>query len=202
MGALGITFDETMAGPFALGEREPSAGARKGETEGTRLEMHARVTIADLDAFVADPDHSGQLAGVIDFNPLGQNLRADTGVFNLFSPAETPDARRMVYELAFHHHGRPFYLAGHKIVFHDRPFDLWTDVTTLFTTLHAGCNASGAIIGSGVLTLAMVELVKLMSTMRVVGADDTTGKAQALVRFGRFFMGELWDRYGPGSKPD
>ena len=197
MSAHGITFDETMAGPFALGEQKPKAGATKGEAQGTRLAMHAMVAIADLKAFTADPEHASGLTGTIDFGPLGQGLSADTGGFNLFSPADTPDTRYMVYDLAFQHNGRPLYLAGRKIVHHDRPFDLWTDTTTLFTTLYAGSDTSGDIIGAGVLTLDMIELVRMLSTMRVTGTDDPTEKAQTLATFGQFFMGELWQRYGP-----
>ena len=169
MSTHGITFDETMTGPFAMGEQEPRAGARKGEAEDTRLVMHVKVAITDLEVFLADPEHTGQLTGIIHFGPLGQDINADTGVFNLFSPTDTPDARYMIYELAFQHQGRPLYLAGRKIVFHDQPFDLWTDTTTLFTTLHKGNGTSGKIIGSGVLTLNLVELVKMVSTMRVNG---------------------------------
>src|SRR5690606_1454300 len=84
---IGITFDETMAGAFTLGQTEPAAGAAAARRSGDLLAMHATVTIPDLDAFIADPKHLGQLKGSIDFTPFGSGIVATSGVFNLFSPS-------------------------------------------------------------------------------------------------------------------
>src|SRR5262245_40306528 len=126
----GITFKETMSGWFALGAGDPEAGADAGKAAGTKLAMHAEVTIADIDAFVADRAHPGTLAGTIDFAPLGGTLAATRGLFALFAPAEAPRTKLMVYEMATTRQGRPCYLAGRKIVRHDRGLDLWSDTTT------------------------------------------------------------------------
>lgn len=197
MAPHGIRFDETMAGPFGLGVTDTNEGADRGKAEGTNLAMHASVSIDDLDAFVADPKHLGGLTGTVDYTPFGTGLKAESGVFNLFSPTDHPDTRHMIYELAFEHDGRPLYLAGHKTVHNDRPLDMWNDTTTLFTTLHEGSDKTGPAIGAGVLSLGVMDLMKLVSTMRVTGTDDMIDKSAALAKFGRFFMGELWDRYGP-----
>ena len=197
MAAHGISFDETMAGPFSLGSTDTNDGADRGKSNGTRLAMHASVRIDDLDAFIADPDHLGSLTGKIDFDPLGTGIEAESGVFNLFSPADQANTRYMIYELGFQHEGKPHYLAGRKVVHNDRPIDIWTDTTTLFTTLHDGPDKAGTIIGAGVLSLGVVDLMKLVSTMRVTGTDDMIDKSAAMAKFGRFFLGELWDRYGP-----
>ncbi len=195
--AIGITFDETMAGAFALDCTEPEAGAEAGKKAGTSLAMHASVAIPDLDAFIADPRHLGGLKGSIDFAPLGEGLPAETGVFNLFSPAEEPGMKYMVYELAFQHGGEPRYLAGRKHVHDDPGFDLWSDTTTLFTRLHAGRDATAPVIGAGVLRLDMGDFMKLMSTIKVIGAKSAKQRAAAVTKFGSFFMGELWETYGP-----
>lgn len=195
--AIGITFDETMQGDFALNETEPEAGAEKGRAARTTLAMHATVTIADLDAFIADPKHQGGLKGAIDFAPLGMGLKAQSGVFNLFSPGRSSDLKYMVYELAFRHGGKPHYLAGKKHVRDDFGFDLWADTTTLFTTLHEGADAKAPVVGAGVLKLDMGDFMKLMSTIRVTGTRSAADKAAAVAKFGQFFMGELWDIYGP-----
>lgn len=197
MAAHGIRFDETMAGPFALGATDTNEGADRGKSDKTTLSMHASVAIDDVDAFVADPNHLGSLTGTIDFGPFGNGLKAESGVFNLFSPTDHPDTKHMIYELAFEHEGKSLYLAGHKVVHNDRPFDLWPDTTTLFTKLYEGQDKSGAIAGAGVLSLGLVDLMKLVSTIRVTGTDDLIDKSAAMAKFGRFFMGELWDRYGP-----
>ena len=195
--AIGITFDETMLGAFALGTSEPEDGAEAGELAGTALVMNATVTIADLDAFIADPKHEGRLKGSIDFAPLGTGLRADDGVFNLFSPSKSAGLKYMVYEMAFRHQGKARYPAGKKHVRDDPGFDLWSDTTTLFTTLHDGTDATAPVIGAGVLRLDMGDFLKLMSTIKVTGTRSTAQRGLAVAKFGRFFMGELWDIYGP-----
>ena len=189
----GITFKETMTGGFALGATEPADGAARGQRAGTQLALHGVVTIDDLDAFLADPQHGGRLAGTVDFQPLGSALAGTRGVFKLFSPAEQPDTRLMVYELGFAVGGRPRYLAGRKIVHDDAGFDLWPDTTTLYTTLHDGSDAAGPVIGAGILRLGVRELMDLLSTLRPTGGGDVG----TVARFGRMFFGELWGLYGP-----
>src|SRR5688572_25873108 len=115
MTRTGFTFSETMAGPFAMGETEPQRGA----TSDSRLTMHATIDIDDLDRFVADANHTGRLSGRVEFPPLGGEVRAETGVFNLFSPATAPGTKLMVYELAL----PGYYLAGKKHVHDGVGFD-------------------------------------------------------------------------------
>ena len=193
----GITFSETMAGPFALDEQDPERGRATGARRGTRLTMNARVSIADLDAFVADPDHAGELAGSVDFAPLGVALTAHDGVFNLFSPSGQPELKLMVYELAISAAGKPYYVAGRKEVRDDRGFDLWSDTTTLYTTLHQGAGKDGPVVGAGILGLGVRDLGDLLATVRVTGAGSPLEIAETLTKFGVFFMGELWHSYGP-----
>jgi hypothetical protein len=50
-------------------------------------------------------------------------------------------------------------------------------------------------VGAGVLTIDARELVGLAASMRVTHAHSLADKARAALRFGRFFMGELWDTY-------
>ena len=194
---IGITFKETMAGAFALGANEPTAGEARGKAEGTTLAMHARVEIPDLDAFIEDADHAGKLSGTIDFAPLGIALKAEDGAFNLFSPSGKPGLKYMVYELGFDHNGAPRYLAGKKHVHDDIGPDMWSDTTTLMTTLHEGAKADGPVIGAGVLKLDAGAFASLMTTVRVTGTDNPVEQTMAVAKFGRFFMGELWDTYAP-----
>ena len=193
--ALGITFKETMAGDFALGDLSPEQGENAGEDQDSQLAMHAEVTIDDLDKFIDDPKHLGKLSGSIDFTPFGEDIKASNGVFNLFKPTDDPNATHMVYELAFNHNNQDYYLAGFKEVKDDRGFDLWSDTTTLFTTLYKGKDKQGEIAGAGILRLGMVQLAKLLSTVEVSGTDSEIEKSKVVAKFGGFFMGSLWDSY-------
>lgn len=191
---IGITFSETMAGAFALGATDPEEGRKLGRKEGTELALHANVAIDDLDRFIADPQHLGSLTGSVDFTPWGEGLKGSRGVFNLFQPSGEKDLKYMVYELAFAHQGTSYYLAGKKLVHDDPGLDLWSDTTTLYTQLHQGDDASGPVVGAGILTLGVGDLIRLVSTMRVTNAG-VVDKLAALSKFGRFFLGELWDTY-------
>jgi cholesterol oxidase len=192
----GITFRETMSGGFSLGWSDPEQGRQAGEAAGTTLTMHAAVVIRDVDEFIKDADHTGELSGSIDFGPIGSDVPAERGVFNLFRPDDEPGTKLMVYELAFEWGGKPHYLAGRKIVRDDAGVDLLSDTTTLLTRLHEGTGASGPVVGAGVLSLGADDLVRLLSTVRVTDARSPAEQAESLAAFGRFFAGELWERYG------
>ncbi|MDP1832250.1 MAG: patatin-like phospholipase family protein [Geothrix sp.] len=189
--APGLSFRETMDGPFSLGATDPGAGAAG---DAPTLAMHATVFVQDLDRFLSDPTHLGSLSGTIDYGPFGAPIEAHHGVFRLFSPADEPDTRHMVYELAFEKDGEPHYLAGHKVVRQDPGFDLWKDTTTLYTTLHRGSDARGEIIGAGILSLGVTDLIRLLGTVEVPNAGPAQ-RMEALAKFGKFFMGELWNTY-------
>jgi len=191
----GVTFREMMAGSFALGLTNPQQIEKTESKE--LLTMHATVTIDDVQRFIDDPNHLGSLAGHIDFAPFGEQLPSTGGVFNLFAPTHAPEMTYMVYELSFMHQGKPYHLAGHKEIRNDPGFDLWPDTTTLYTTLHAGTDKSGDIIGAGILRLGMTDFLKLMSTMRATNAASVRDQAVAVSKFGRFFLRELWETYGP-----
>ena len=191
----GITFKETMTGGFSLAANEPITGRDQGKLDGTELAMHATVVIDDLDKFIAEPEHPGQLSGFIDFRPIGIDMASKTGVFNLFNPTDDPNLKLMVYELGFEHDGEQYYLAGKKEVRNDPGFDLWSDTTTLYTKLHKGNDKTGPVIGAGILTLDVVDLIRLASTITVTNAETAADKAMTIAKFGKFFLGELWDSY-------
>lgn len=204
----GIAFRETMKGGFALGVSDPHAGVEAGRKAGSELAMHATITIDDMDAFVADAQHAGHISGTIDFAPLGVGLVAGRGVFRLFSPSGSTGEKHMVYELAFKVGNEPHYLAGHKVVRKDGGLELWSDTTTLYTTLHRGEDRSGEVIGAGVLELTPVALMRLLGTVRAINTEDTAAKARAVAKFGKFFSRELFDTYvrtpgpaAPRAKP-
>jgi hypothetical protein len=199
--ASGIAFNEVMAGGFSLGESDPEAGVRRGAAEGHILTLSAEIVIDDLDAFLADPDHAGRLSGRVDFPALGDSARGEAGTFNLFSPSDDPKMKLMVYELGFRVGGKDYYLAGRKRVKDDPGFDLWSDTTTLYTTLHEGTDAAAPIVGAGVLRLGLGELKDMVSTIRATGTTSPDQDLAVIARFGVFFLGRLWKIYGGLADP-
>jgi hypothetical protein len=191
----GVSFRETLAGGFALGATDPRQGERAGEQAGTRLTIDGAVIIRDLDGFLDDSAHTGELVGHVTFPPLGEDLPLRSGTFNLFSPADRPDTKWMIYELGFAVAGRDYYLAGRKEIRDDPGFDLWQDTTTLHALLHEGADDSGPVIGAGLLHLKPAGLLKLVSSLSATNAGSAAGQSQAIGKFGRFFLGSLWDSY-------
>jgi len=188
---VGVSFRETMGGPFSMGQTDPQEGARGA----TRLAMHATIHIEDIAAFVADPQHLAGLTGHIDFEPWGRSIPAQSGVFGLFSPSGDPGLTYMVYELGFRHQGQDYYLAGKKNVRLGGPWRMWSETTTLYTLLHKGCDASGEVVGTGTLSLGVTNLLRLLRTVRSSNAPSARAGGGAIWRFFRFFMSELVRTY-------
>jgi cholesterol oxidase len=185
----GLTFHETMAGPLALGATEPESGA--ADPAAADLAIHCEITIDDIDRFVSDPEHTGSIAGSVDYPPFGHGLPVTGGTFNLFSPGAAPGETIMGYRLAFEHGGKAYFLAGRKHVRDGPGFDIWKDTTTLYSVLHEGPDENGPVAGAGILSLGVEALARMVSTMR-----PTDGGFEPMVKFGRLFLGSLWETYG------
>jgi hypothetical protein len=177
-----------MAGPVALGATDSATGA--ADPSARQLAIHCEISIDDIDRFVADPEHTGSIGGSVDYEPWGDGIPVTHGIFNLFSPGG-PNERIMGYRFAFEHHGTAYFLAGRKHVHDDPGFVVLKDTTTLYTVLHEGADETAPIAGAGVLSLGVEALAKMMSTMRPHG-----GGIDPLLKFGRLFLGSLWDVYG------
>jgi predicted acylesterase/phospholipase RssA len=193
--ATGIAFRETMAGYFSLGATDPATGAAQGKTANTQLALHASIDIDGIDAFVADPQHRSGLSGHVDFAPLGINIPASHGVFALFMPGDEPGLRWMVYELGFQHGGKDYYLAGKKEVRIASPLAMWHATTTLYTKLHEGRDASGPVVGAGVLSLGVSALMSLASTFHATNAPTLGKSVGAVGTFVGFFTKSLVSTY-------
>jgi cholesterol oxidase len=95
--------------------------------------------------------------------------------------------------------GQPRTLAGWKDV-HDGPATrLWHDTSTLYARLlhgHVppGEDAAARVAGAGTLHIQPMDLAVMLTSFRAEGPHGVA----ALARFGRFFVGQLWDVYGPG----
>jgi predicted acylesterase/phospholipase RssA len=97
----GVQFAEVMTGHFGLGETDPVRGAEAK----SELALNATVTVRDIDRFIADPEHTGSLAGTVDFTPWGRGIPGGEGIFNLFSTSADPLTKLMVYELPLEYQG-------------------------------------------------------------------------------------------------
>ncbi|MBZ4329555.1 patatin-like phospholipase family protein [Corallococcus sp. AS-1-12] len=191
--AYDLSFRETMSGPLAMGTTDPEAGAHDGRS--TPFTMHCTITIDDMEAFIRDPDHAARLVAHVQYKPLGMDLPVRDGSFNLFRATDDPRTKIMSYGLRFQANGQDYYLDGTKTLRDDPGPDLWRDTTRLYSYLHEGVDARGPVVGAGVLVLGMRELLHLVSSMH--SSRGGVEGAEMMARFGRLFLGALWDLYAP-----
>ncbi|HET9961726.1 MAG TPA: hypothetical protein VFQ34_05290 [Nitrospiraceae bacterium] len=194
--APGITFRETMAGPFSLGETNPQSGARKGKADGTTLTIRPLVNIDNLDVFHFDREHTAQLESSVHFPQLfGETEPTGTGIFNLFAPQGNTRLKLMKYAFEFSHDNQPYFFYGEKKVEDDPGPDVWQDTTTLFSTLHQGHDRSAPIIGAGTLRISLTGFLRQLMTMEVTHSESRIDKLSAYLFFANFFLKELRDTY-------
>jgi cholesterol oxidase len=199
---LGLEFSETMRGfvaPVPVGgalartPEEYKAAFERGKQKKIELAFQLTMFVDDLERFIADPDHLAQVEGFVDSSELGVRRRVERGTFNLFAPSADRNFRQMLYKLPFTgKDGRRYLLDGFKDVRDDRGLDLWTDNTTLFTSVKDG---DGQVVAQGVLRIGLAGFLKLLSTISVRHGTSTGTSARAVSRFGRFFVGSVWDSY-------
>jgi hypothetical protein len=188
----GIAFRETMTGRLTFGVTDPRAG--DDHPAAIPFVLKASIDIRDINAFVSDPTHTGDLTGHLYAPRAGFVLPCTEGVFRLFSPSPDPKMTYMVYELGYRHDGKPYYFKGRKHVRVGWPWRAWRETTTLHVTLHEG-DGSGPTIAAGILRLNVFDLLALVGTLHTTGCQRPSQRCWALMRFGTFFMREVWRSY-------
>jgi hypothetical protein len=188
----GLTFREAMTGRITFGATDPVAGAN--DAAAVPFTLKATIDILDIEKFVADPTHTGGLAGHLYAPRAGFTLPATTGIFRLFSPSPDPAMTEMVYEMGYVRDGKPYYFRGHKHVRIGSIFRAWRETTTLYVTLH-DTDASGPVIGAGILRLNVFDFLALMGTLHATGCERLGQRLRAIMGFTRFFARELWRTY-------
>ncbi|MGH7931885.1 MAG: patatin-like phospholipase family protein [Candidatus Binataceae bacterium] len=209
--ATKLSFTEEMKGFFTLGDTDFDHGFRQGEKDGNSLMFHLTLTIDDVDTFVTRPDHgTPDVVGYVKCDALGGQMTVESGFFNLFVDGKDPALTHMLYRLFFKDgkSGQPLTLSGYKLVREDPNVDAWQATTTLFTRILKGHvseaeqnkietdpRALGNItVGSGIIVIHLLDFLKQLTTFRVEG-PSVPDRLSAFGRFGKLFMGKLWDVY-------
>jgi len=195
-----LEFTEEMKGYVALGESDYDRGFQTGREQGNFLMFHLTIKIDDVNRFVANLRHEATAEGYAQCEALGGTLPVERGVFNLFVDETDPARKRMLYRLFLRGAaGEPLTLTGFKEIKDDPGFDIWRDATTLFTRILRG-HVGGAeetqaeAVASGIIQIHPLDFLKQMTTFEVDG-PTTVDKAAAFAKFGKLFLGSLWDVY-------
>jgi len=195
-----LQFTEEMKGYITLGETDYDRGFREGRGSNTFLMFHLTIKVEGVNRFVTTPEHEAVAEGYIQCDAFGGRLPVETGTFNLFVHADDPARKRMLYRLYCRDGaGQPITLSGFKDIKDDPGFDLWSDTTTLFTRILRGQvdaqqEDTAEVLASGILNIYFLDFLKQLTTFRVEG-PTVADKAAAFARFGRLFLGKLWDVY-------
>lgn len=195
-----LSFEEEMAGFIVLGATDPQSTGLKRRSRGDRLSFHLTIHIDDVDAFLAEPAHLARAEGWVEAAGYGGRQPVERGWFNLFSPGDAPGDREIRYRLWFTDAGgRPLTLSGWKDVRDGPATRMWHDTSTLYTRVLLGhvppdADAGAEVDGAGTLRIQPMDLAETLKSFRATGSHAVG----ALARFGRFFVGQLWDTYGPG----
>ena len=194
-----VAFEESMRGFLAMGETDPEAGAAAGRKGASKLVLRAAIGIAEIDRFLADPEHRGGLEGSVTHPALGERRPLSRGVFKLFAPGGETAPQLMVYEGAFEAGGESLYFAGRKELRQRSLLALWPETTTLYSRIHAGEGPQGPVVGAGILHLGVPQLLRMLATFR---SSSLVGGALKVGRFGAFFTSQLVSAYLLGRHRD
>jgi len=200
--SIGITFTETMKGLLSrtttlpASPAEYAARASAGEAENGAAQFTLTITVPDVDAFMTDKNHGAIAAGKVRATGLTEEGGAPVvaGVFNLFVEADSMYARKMLYALPFYGaDGQPYLLSGVKDVRDHGTFDIWPSTSTLYTVIRRGHDQDGPVVAAGVLHILERDFARQLTTLRTIGGGSALAQADAMARFGRLFLGTLFD---------
>lgn len=204
MPGASLQFTETMSGFATQRAASFQGGYEQGKSAGTTISMTVTVWIDDVAQFINDPIHEASLSGRLWYEPLGGDLAVVSGTFNLLViSAGDLNRRRMDYRLVLANaEGEEFTATGFKDVHDDFGPDSWSDTTTLFLNVfegrvEAGEEPNATLRATGIMRIGLAAFLRQLASFSVE-APTAVARAEALGTFGRFFMGGLWEVYGPG----
>ncbi|MEL6529311.1 MAG: hypothetical protein AAFQ27_05075, partial [Pseudomonadota bacterium] len=190
----GLAFTETMAGhisatgchhrPCGHVERirdDYVNGAAWGQSENSECSFKLTVTTANLHRMIDEPDHRSRITGDVLITAIApEPLPVREGTFRLLvANPDRAESWQMLYDMVLEGPDGPIHFHGFKTLEQrgqgKNQSDPWTDLTTLFVTIRHGEDASGDLIGRGVLKLGIDEFIHQLTTITVHDTDTLVG---------------------------
>jgi cholesterol oxidase len=200
MAATALEVTEWMKGYLGTGATDYDAGFIKGIQSKAFFVHEMLIQIDDVDRFVADPEHTASMNGYVSFDAFGGKRPVTNASFKMFVDAGQ-GLKYMKYRMPFTtDKNQPLTLYGHKTIHNDGSLDLWSDTTTLYTSVFEGNLTTpepptSPALAMGIIHIEKLDLIKSVMSFRTPGASPAEA-TRARVTFGRFFLGNLWDTYG------
>jgi cholesterol oxidase len=191
--AAGVTFDERMRGFLAVSAVAPSdaAGFREAFAQGRRdggdCHFEATMLMDDVAAYVRDPRHLAHMTGTFHWGEHDP-MPMSKGEFQLHVKNPDTGIREMRYRFDFTGPGgEPLTFSGVKWLKPKWRINVWPGSTTLYSRID---RPDGSVGWCGVLTIGIGETLRLLRSIRPVGAADRTEGRRAVRAFNAFFMRE------------
>lgn len=190
----GICFQEVMRGYLSFKEDTYEAGFRQGRIDACSFEHHLTIVSHDLEAMLKNPAHRAGLSGTVVAPGLSSRPLTARGSFQLF--AVDPDAvetTRMWYRFELTaEEGEVYDFVGYKVINGQGVRDMWSDTTTLLSTL---TRQSDGAVARGIVRLGLPELVDLLKSLEITNAANVRERARYRQLFLRVFVRTLWRTY-------
>lgn len=195
--SVGLRFSRRMSGFFLENTDDFQHGAKVGEKRKNIIEIKCRITVDELDKFLKDSDHVAQLDGQIDYGDLGNGLRIQNGIFNLFKPDSVESKRKVIYQFNFNSKsGQPYLFVGENLIYRDRSStEVLTDISTLYTRIYHGYSNSGKISGAGILGFRATAFPDIFNSLEILNASNSLERIGAISTFYGFIYKELENIY-------
>lgn len=202
-------FTEEMKGYLSQNAQAFADGYDQGKQEGHHFMFHLTIRTEDLDDFVTADAHECAAIGYVESDLIGGRREVEKGVFNLFVDSADKNRRQMLYRLFFTtSEGKKLTLSGAKQIQDNPGLDIWADTTTLFTNLFSGHvdaakEPKAKTYATGILHIEPADFAVQLTTFKT-SAGTLPAKASAFEKFGKYFLGSLWEVYKPkfSSKMD
>ena len=201
-----LEFTEVMKGFLTKGEDDYQRGYERGKKAHTDAMVRLTVHVDNVDKFVTNPQHEAKIAGTFTSSAFGDSRPVQEGAFNLFVDLTDATRKAMYYRLWFTDpQGQELTLLGFKDVRDNPGNDVWEDTSTLYTRILKGHvtaddDTAERRVASGIIKIQMLDFLQQLTTFRVEGGT-VADRTAAMARFGRLFMGKLWDVYGQQVLP-
>jgi cholesterol oxidase len=200
---IGFRFSESMSGYFSMkvtddAEDAYQRGSQQGQKDGSPFQFILTIISDDLEHTISDVNYVSPMLGTVTAPALSLHpLTVTGGQFNYFLlDRDRVETKRMQYKMTLtSDEGKTFFFYGFKVIHDDPGVDSWSDTTTLYITVREG-NENGPVIGKGILRIPVASFVRQVSTMQVTNATGLSQRLEAMLKFGRFFGGQLIDTYG------
>ncbi len=195
-------FTEVMKGYFSQDAKAFADGFEKGKQDGHHFMFQLTIRTEDLDTFLTSDDHQCAAIGYVESDLIGGRREVEKGVFNLFVDTADRNRRQMRYRLWFTSAAeQKLTLSGNKQIQDDPELDVWSDTTTLFANLYQGHIEAAKepktkTFATGILHIEAADFAKQLTTFKT-NATTVQERLQAFEKFGKFFLGSLWDVYKP-----